>query len=197
MTIRKSVSFSLIVIILLVGLVSLFPRAVAHAGDASDTTDSGVAQSKLSHVTEQTAVEANQEGLLASDPQLKSSQERVNLINRLKLLNNTALVGYVALIGNQGQLVAYYTIKGKVTSLNSYLTSSQQEYCANAGAYNGNDWACTTVDSPDLDGSYGQNPEGIFFFTTSGSYVEWSGSYLYSNQPLTYAQQPLLVETQK
>ena len=46
-------------------------------------------------------------------------------------------------------------------------------------------------------GSYGNNPEGIFFFTTAGSYVEWSGSYLYSNQPLTYAQQPLLVETQK
>lgn len=36
---------------------------------------------------------------------------------------------------------------------------------------------------PDVDGSYGSNDNGIFFFTPDGKYVEWSGTYLYSDIP--------------
>ena len=35
----------------------------------------------------------------------------------------------------------------------------------------------------DVDGSYGENDTGIFFFTTDGKYVEWTGTYLYSDIP--------------
>ena len=37
----------------------------------------------------------------------------------------------------------------------------------------------------DVDGSYGENDTGIFFFTPDGKYVEWSGDYLYSDIPFT------------
>lgn len=36
----------------------------------------------------------------------------------------------------------------------------------------------------DVDGSYGENDNGIFFFTTDGKYVEWTGTYLYSDIPM-------------
>lgn len=35
----------------------------------------------------------------------------------------------------------------------------------------------------DVDGSYGTNNNGIFFFTPDGKYVEWTGTYLYSDIP--------------
>ena len=37
----------------------------------------------------------------------------------------------------------------------------------------------------DVDGSYGENDSGIFFFTTDGKYIEWNGDYLYSDIPFT------------
>ena len=38
---------------------------------------------------------------------------------------------------------------------------------------------------PDVDGSYGENDNGIFFFTTDGKYVEWGGTYFYSDIPVS------------
>ena len=35
----------------------------------------------------------------------------------------------------------------------------------------------------DVDGSYGENDNGIFFFTPDGKYIEWTGIYLYSDIP--------------
>ena len=35
----------------------------------------------------------------------------------------------------------------------------------------------------DIDGSYGENDNGIFFFTPDGKYVEWTGEYLFSDIP--------------
>ena len=44
-------------------------------------------------------------------------------------------------------------------------------------------WAITT-EMADVDGSYGENDSGIFFFTPDGRYIEWTGTYLYSDIPL-------------
>jgi len=48
------------------------------------------------------------------------------------------------------------------------------------------------VDSPQLDGSYGTNGDGIFFFTTEGAYVEWNGEYMVSDFPLKMSTTPAL-----
>lgn len=186
---KKYIRYSIAVVVVLVGVICLFPRGVVKAGDATDN------QASVS-TTEQTQQQDNQSSLDKSQP-LPSpetySLERQNLLDRAKFEAKQGTTGYVALIGPMGQLVAYYTIQGKVTSLNSYLTGAQQMKCNEEGA----DPSCVTVDSPDFDGSYGMNPEGVFFFTTSGQYVEWSGNYLYSDQPMNYVTPPVLVTTEK
>ena len=35
---------------------------------------------------------------------------------------------------------------------------------------------------PDIDGTYGENNEGIFYFTVDGSYKEWNSIYFYSSE---------------
>jgi hypothetical protein len=63
--------------------------------------------------------------------------------------------------------------------LNSFLTPDSEYYERDMGAsgiYH-NKWLA------DVDGSYGENDSGIFFFTPDGKYVEWSGDYLYSDIP--------------
>lgn len=73
-----------------------------------------------------------------------------------------------------GGVVGRYIVDGKVTSLNSYLTPDSEYY--ENGEYR-NDWLA------DVDGSYGENDQGIFFFTPDGKYIEWTGIYLYSDIP--------------
>lgn len=111
---------------------------------------------------------------------IEYSLERYNLIRRAYWVNGqrekaNALVcqvekplGYVILLTESGSVVGKFTVDGKVTSLNSYLTPDTTA---------GGSWLA------DVDGSYGENDNGIFFFTPDGKYVEWSGIYLYSDIP--------------
>lgn len=121
------------------------------------------------------------------------SLERYNLIKRAYWVNGmrdkarslpTPIadmpLGYIVLLTESGSVVGRFVVDGKVTSLNSFLTPDseyyEQEY-GHEGWSNGNKWL------PDIDGSYGENDEGIFFFTTDGKYIEWTGIYLYSDIP--------------
>lgn len=116
---------------------------------------------------------------------IEYSLERYNLTRRAYWVNGqrekaNALVcpiekplGYVILLTESGSVVGKFTVDGKVSSLNSYLTPDSDYYSSNAT----NKWLA------DVDGSYGENDNGIFFFTPDGKYVEWSGIYLYSDIP--------------
>ena len=122
------------------------------------------------------------------------SLERYNLIRRAYWVNGqrekaAAVVcrvekplGYIVLFTESGSVVGRFVVDGKVSSLNSYLTPDsewyEQKYWSDGGSYDGaNDWLA------DVDGSYGENDAGIFFFTPDGKYVEWTGTYLYSDIP--------------
>jgi len=118
------------------------------------------------------------------------SLERYNLIRRTYWVNGNrekanALpceiekpLGYIVLFSGNA-VVGKFTVDGKVTSLNSFLTPDSEYYeLVYGGTYEReNNWLA------DVDGSYGENDSGIFFFTTDGKYVEWSGDYLYSDIP--------------
>ena len=116
---------------------------------------------------------------------IEYSLERYNLTRRAYWVNGqrekaNALVcpiekplGYVILLTESGSVVSKFTVDGKVSSLNSFLTPDSDYYSCNAT----NKWIA------DVDGSYGENDNGIFFFTPDGKYVEWSGIYLYSDIP--------------
>lgn len=119
------------------------------------------------------------------------SLERYNLIRRAYWVNgqrekaNTLIceiekpLGYIALFLENGACVGNFIVDGKITSLNSFLTPDSQYYeLAYGGAYREyNKWLS------DVDGSYGENDSGIFFFTPDGKYIEWTGTYLYSDIP--------------
>lgn len=80
-------------------------------------------------------------------------------------------LGYIVLFTESGNAVGKFVVDGKVSSLNSFLTASY--YYENG----------YSKELADIDGSYGENDNGIFFFTTDGKYVEWTGTYLYSDIP--------------
>ncbi len=120
------------------------------------------------------------------------SLERYNLIRRAYWVNGqrekaNALpcavdkpLGYIVLFTESGAVVGSFVVDGKVSSLNSYLTPDSQYYEIDTGSdsYRDNKWLA------DVDGSYGENDAGIFFFTADGKYIEWTGTYLYSDIPM-------------
>lgn len=129
------------------------------------------------------------------------SLERYNLIRRAYWVNGqrekaNALVcgvekplGYIVLFTDAGSVVGSFTVDGKVSSLNSYLTPDSEYYEISAGDYKvTNDWVA------DVDGSYGENDSGIFFWTIDGNYIEWTGTYLYSDLPFHVDEPVLTVE---
>lgn len=123
------------------------------------------------------------------------SLERYNLIRRTYWVNgqrekaNTLVceiekpLGYIALFLENGACAGKFIVDGKISSLNSFLTPDSEYYEKNTS------YSSESVDKysnkwlPDVDGSYGSNDNGIFFFTPDGKYVEWSGTYLYSDIP--------------
>ena len=120
------------------------------------------------------------------------SLERYNLIRRSYWVNgqrekaNTIVcavdkpLGYIVLFTEAGGVVGRFIVDGKVSSLNSFLSPDyiEDKYGSSSGGY-------TTISTQlaDVDGSYGENDNGIFFFTPDGKYVEWTGIYLYSDIP--------------
>ena len=145
--------------------------------------------------TEQKVTEINQERLLTNQPvpQIDKSLERENLIKRLQLLNDQNKVFYVYLI-SYGKVMAFYTAQGKVSSLNTYLTGKDKIVRNPNGCASSAD-CYFSMESPDIDGTYGSNADGVFFFTTEGAYVEWKGEYMVSDYPLKLSTPPELVKT--
>lgn len=117
---------------------------------------------------------------------IEYSLERYNLIRREYWVNGMIErasnlecpvekpFGYIVLIAEGVGVIDSYTVDGKISSLNSFLTPDSEYYSS----------PNTTKWLPDVDGSYGENDGGIFFFTTDGHYKEWNGLYLYSDTPM-------------
>ena len=130
------------------------------------------------------------------------SLERYNLIRRAYWVNgqrekaNTLQceiekpLGYIVLFTDNGAVVGSFIVDGKVSSLNSFLTPDSEYYEKVTGASSTytNKWLA------DVDGSYGTNDNGIFFFTPDGKYIEWTGTYLYSDIPFAVDDPVLKVE---
>ena len=86
-------------------------------------------------------------------------------------------LGYIVLFTDSGAVAGRFVVDGKVSSLNSYLFPAYEQ------KYSGNG---TVIEREvaGIDGTYGENVSGIFFFTTDGDYVEWNGKFLYTDIPV-------------
>lgn len=119
--------------------------------------------------------------------ELRDSLERRNLRERLLRTNNPDAIGYVYIL-SFGKFIGYYTIKGKVSSNQSQMTTDM--LLVDSGGCQG--CGDIQVTAPGDDGSYGENEEGVFFFTTEGALVQTSSEYLYSDQPINVGSIPEL-----
>lgn len=184
------ISIAILAIIFLVALTSSVSAEAGCGGFFEPACSNKNTQKQEAILTEQ-----NQRRLIQAVPvpKLETSQERVNLVKRLERFNNADKVSYIYLV-NYGKVMAFYTIKGKVSSVNSMLTTTEQIVNKDGGQCSwGNSSDCYVVASPDIDGSYGSNGDSIFFFTTEDAYVEWRGDYMLADQPLKLTTQPELV----
>lgn len=121
---------------------------------------------------------------------MHDSVERRNLKERLLRFNKPDKIGYVYLLSDTGQVVSFYTIKGKISSTQSQLTASQTDRC-----HYHYEQGCEVTEAPGDDGSYGPNEDGVFFFTTEGVLVQWNGKFIYADAPLKVTTAPIIVET--
>ena len=147
-------------------------------------------QEQTSDVEKQQSITKDLQQSQPTPTDIDYSLERYNLIRRAYWVNGQrekALslpcpvekpLGYVVLMLEGVGVVGNYVIDGKVSSLNSFLTPDSESYEYSAGETSKkNNWLA------DVDGSYGENDNGIFFFTTDGKYIEWTGTYIYSDIP--------------
>lgn len=178
----KKILLSFVLCFMLVSMVGCKYASTESGGSKEDVKSTNIVGNKLAN---------NQ----PTPTDIDYSLERYNLIKRAYWVNGMRdkanslpspiadmPMGYVVLFTESGDVIGQFTVDGKVTSLNSYLTPDseyyEQEYFGEgASRGNGNHWL------PDVDGTYGENDLGIFFFTTDGKYIEWDSHYLYSDIP--------------
>jgi len=198
--------------IVLIALIALV--ALAGCGQDNSPTGEQVAEDVGANVSdvqvggsysfEVKQTEKNQIGLVTEQPPFTfdRSLERENLIRRLQYLNDANNQHHLYLLSNDGKVVRYFVVQGKVSSVNSKLTNDKQIVASNQcleevhnDGNQDNEAVCyKTVESPQMDGSYGTNGDAIFAFTTSGDYIEWNGKYLVSEEPQQVTTEPVLVE---
>lgn len=130
---------------------------------------------------EQILTEISQRNFVKNQPPiiLEWSLERDNLNKRTKLWNDPNKQSWIYLF-NRDNIVGFFAIKGKVSSVNSQITNTNYEF------------ANSTIESPSMDGSYGTNGDAVFFFTVDGAYMEWNGTYLLVDKPIRLNAEPML-----
>lgn len=168
----------IVLITIILAMTCLIGCEKSFSGTKADTQNTLTVGGKLAH---------NQ----PTPTDINYSLERYNLIRRAYWVNGqrekaialpcpiTKPLGYIVLLTESGAVLGTFVVDGKVSSLNSYLTPDSEYYEKNGGSstIHTNNWL------PDVDGTYGSNDTGIFFFTPDGKYIEWTGTYLYSDIP--------------
>lgn len=189
--------------ILRVLLVIVLAVSICACLTGCDLEESG--SGTKSDISAQKDVADNLANAQKTPTDISYSLERYNLIRRAYWVNGqrekaNALVcqiekplGYIVLFSGN-MLVGSFVVDGKVSSLNSFLTPSNVD-----SVYGGGEPGYTTVttETADVDGSYGENDSGIFFFTPDGKYIEWTGAYLYSDIPFVVESPVVTYEASK
>lgn len=175
----------------IIALIMILTLMTAMLVSCDDTPVEGSRQDTINQQQAANELQSNQ----PTPTDIDYSLERYNLIRRTYWVNGqrekaNALpceiekpLGYIVLFTESGAVVGSFIVDGKVSSLNSFLTPDSEYYevvgDSKDGSFGENKWLA------DVDGSYGENDNGIFFFTPDGKYIEWTGIYLYSDIPMT------------
>lgn len=132
-------------------------------------------------------VEAKKGMAAANSIKFETNAERDNIVKRLKRTSDPGMIGFVLLLNEAGQPIAYLNVIGKITSGGKRLTPPMEYYCPTGAA------TCGWQPAPSDEGTYGSSNPYVFFFTTDDQYFQWSGHYLYSDKPFRINAKPLVV----
>lgn len=158
-------------IVILVVAVALLATGCTINGNHQDIADTR-------------AISENLVGKYPTPSDINTSLSRYNLIRRAYFLAGDVEkaknlpcdvekpLGYLYLFVEGVGCVMCDSVDGVVTSMRSYLTPDSVYYSSGSGYVN---WVA------DIDGTYGENPDGIFWFDANGMYHEWTGLYYYSD----------------
>jgi len=183
---RKIIAIFMALVMVLVFIIPLC---------ACDSTAYAVSYDTQDDIDAQMNVASNLAASQSTPTDIDYSLERYNLIRRAYWVNgqrekaNMLIcdiekpLGYIVLFSGN-TTVGSFVVDGKVSSLNSFLTPGSVDDTYGNGSAG---YTTITTEMADVDGSYGENDSGIFFFTPDGKYIEWTGSYLYSDIPFEVA----------
>lgn len=113
-----------------------------------------------------------------------------NIKRRLELTSSPSLTGFVLLMNEAGQPIMYTGVTGKITSSGKRLTAPVKEWKI-WGKNN------AVAAAPSDEGTWGSSSPYVYFWTTTGQYVQWNGKYLYSDKPFRTKVAPLVIAIKK
>ena len=188
---KKTIALFAVVAMIAIAGCSSADTGSEGAEEIAEDTNADISKDSIgdSYWYEIGITESNQQNLVRENPPftMDNSLERQNIIERYKHLNDAENKHHVYMMSHDGKVVKYQVAQGKVSSVNSKLTNDVQivgsEQCLDETHRDGHGACFKTVESPQMDGSYGTNGDAIFFFTPQGNYVEWNGIYYVSEEP--------------
>ena len=186
---KKTIALFAVVAMIAIAGCSSADTGSSDAEQLEQDSDTSTSEVGGSYWYEVGVTETNQQNLVRENPPftMDNSLERQNIIERYKHLNDRENKHHVYMMSHDGKVVKYQVAQGKVSSVNSKLTNDVQivgsEQCIEETHHEGEGSCFKTVESPQMDGSYGTNGNAIFFFTPQGNYVEWNGIYYVSEEP--------------
>jgi hypothetical protein len=149
--------------ILIAVLVALTLALAVSCGPDSYETNTIARESTLKTATTSVPV-----------PRITNFLERQNVARRAKTMDQPDKLFYVYLF-NYGvkEPIAFIVLKGKLSSLRSYLVPQERVYGSSA-----------VLEDADIDGTYGENAAGFFGYTAAGAYFEWNMGVLVLDAPV-------------
>lgn len=178
---KKKIISAVMAVILIVSIGCLFTGCIETSSENTNTQTAMKSSSTI--IDDQPA-----------PTDLSYSLERYNVIKRAYWINGQREkamslpceiekpLGYIVLFSSNGSVVGRFIVDGKVSSLNSYLFPAEYPQHIHTENSHGNCYY-DLIEVAGIDGCYGQNSSGIFFFTTDGKYIEWTGDFLFSDIP--------------
>lgn len=177
------------VLVALAAVAAVFLTAACEEGSSSGGDAKSADVQQRGQALTQQAMKQMEANVPYPAAQMRDPIERHNLAERLLRFNKADKIGYIYTLSQTGSIIGFYTIRGKVSSTQSQMTTDNLVV---DGCPSISDRCPTVVNAPGDDGSYGPNEDGVFWFTTEGVMVQWNGLYQYSDAPLKLSSTPVL-----
>lgn len=176
---RTNQGISLLEVMILLAILGIIAAVILPS-----TACSAERPAKASKVTE------SEKAKKAADSiKFTENAEIDNIKKRLELTSDPGLTGFILLMNEAGQPIMYTGIKGKITSGSKRLTRPWSLYRGDGGQYTRD----FITSAPSDEGTWGSSSPYIYFWTTSGQYMQWNGKYLYSDKPFRTRVEPLVI----